>query len=177
MDTLLVLDCDGTLCDSSAANSLLPPTNESRFSDYAKWHDCIAHGDFPLIRGAKSGAEALLSTYGAVPVLLSSRSVMLAEATRSWLVKHVTVLGEADILLRPLDDEDPAWMSKVRRLREYRLRYPGWVVIIVDDDALMRAGCDERGDRFIRVDGSWENLVEIPCCDELKVLWGEKPHE
>ncbi len=139
---LLVLDLDQTL-------ALTPPVplSPDGAPQFDAWHALILQEHHEAHPIALQRIPALAADAGCI-LILTARSIVLLNRTLEWLDREFPELGGAAISMRPVDCLLPSAESKLLRLREFRLLYPGEVTI-VDDDPAMAAGAD----RFVRAWG------------------------
>ena len=146
---LLVFDVDGTLCDSSSADGLLPVEWQSQ-QDFTAWYEAVRNTDFPPMRGAKAMVAALLANQpGADVYVMSARSVCVLDATEAWIARHFPELHGAKFWFRWEDDVLSSVESKMARLIVLADPTTYLQVTVVDDDEKMMAPCLTAGYTFV----------------------------
>jgi hypothetical protein len=145
---LYAIDIDKTLCDSRAADVLLP-TNDS--SDFTDWHNAIKQGKFPVVKGSVKGVRRVLKNPNNVVVLLTARNEILWVETKHWVCKHFPMLSETEISMRRITDYRTSVKSKGARLEVLKRRYGISTVVVIDDEPYAAALAQGKNDRFIQI--------------------------
>jgi hypothetical protein len=150
---VLFLDVDGTLCDSSSADHLLPSV--STHEAHGPWLEHLAKTNFDPMPGACKQVKALVHSLNpAAIVVITGRSELVRTHTRIWLDHHFPMLQGSDLSMRALRDDGPSHTSKINRLKSYRSIWQGSAICVVDDDPKMIEACEYEHDLFVPV-GEW----------------------
>ena len=148
--TLIVVDVDGTLCESRPVEGGFAAWEESVIEDHPEPHP-TALREIPLLLARHPTARR---------VILTARHGRLRTVTRDFLTAHYwQTLGRLPLMMSCLAegsyggaDDAAARMAsrahKLERLSNLRRMCPGYM-LLVDDDAYMSAACGPR-DTFVR---------------------------
>lgn len=143
MDTLLVLDFDGTLCASQSLDVL-----QRGAGWISRWERAAAVADFEVVPGA---LEALACVAEVDVAIVTSRGESLRDMTRSWIARRLPGLSGAALSMRAAIDRRPSATSKVDRINRMRGNRR---VVMVDNDRAMARAC-RLGDRFFLAPSQW----------------------
>lgn len=93
LPTLLLIDVDGTLVD----------TSDARGNGLLAWRVAIEAGDFAPMPGVVSALDTL-RTANLSMAILTGRTRSLEQATRRWLRREIPALADVQMLMRAEDD-------------------------------------------------------------------------
>jgi hypothetical protein len=167
MKRLLVLDFDGTICDSSSMNKWLP---EIVNGDHSVWYQKVANARFHPVRGALAGVRKLAKRSDNV-IILTGRSELLRASTRKWINKWFPELRGVYISMRQAEDVSATnAQSKSMRLNHFLIADRWDEILVVDDDSAMRNLDGFSNIRVISIDGQWPKKLD--ATDRCRICSG-----
>lgn len=131
MNTLFVIDIDGTVADSVHRDHFVSgPGPKDWVSFFAPE---LVKLD-PVLDGARAGVHRLMAR--TVPlVFLTGRAEMARKCTTDWLLDKLGLyVNHSTLLMRAEGDRRPAVLYKRDRVVELRKRFPEEHLVFADDD-------------------------------------------